>query len=151
MMHPLFRPLLATVSVATGVAWFGDHCAQQSELWFYALVLCIQSACFVNSVYHNRRVQTACHEAFAFVTAYGNLTSTCPSTRALSFGTACVMLGTRLYVGRCIFVWWSSRETRCITLDLGVCATLAANLYRSADICSAKTCLGIMVVVRQCL
>lgn len=130
--------LVASIPISLACARVATDC-REDEAWFYISVGCLQLACMCNLRLQSRAAQEILHDVFAYHILYGLVSSQCGVTKSFAFGMTAVMLGTRFYYRRCIFIWWKTRRNASLDLILVVLSILCC--LRTVRMVTRNACI----------
>ena len=132
----MFALLLLVVTGFTVYSHIFDHECDQNH---YRMVFATQCLCLINLKLRNKQAQVLLHDAFAYTLGYGLLTSECTGFRTMTSIVATVMILTRIYFNKCLFLWWNTERN--VDTDAMVVVLIYLNIFRTSSLISSYTCL----------
>lgn len=132
---------LLFLSIPISLVGFKKYSGEEIPL--YILIISTQFLCALNLLIMDKRLQLFLHDSFVYVLTYGLLCSNNHYTKFFSIVIGSVMLLTRIYYKRCIFLFWNT--TRNIDYDIVVFLMILACFFRDDCLLGNKECMAVGV------
>lgn len=114
------------------------------EYNFHYFIILTHILCIINLFIRNKSFQLLLHDSLIYILTFGLVGSMRIYTKIISIIFSIVLLSTRFYYKRCIFLYW--KTTRSIDFDIIVFGMVFFCLFRTFSLLGHKECILIGII-----